>query len=96
MVTLDRTDWAERNDRVAVRLVASVERPSGARENCSVRDLSLEGCRLIGDYGVGDRISVEIEQLGKLRGQVRWSVLGSAGVRFEEQKHRSLPADAKG
>jgi hypothetical protein len=76
-------DWPERLPRQRVRLVARVEREHGPAQEAELTDLSLEGCCLTGWFLIGERVTVDFPPVGKLRGQVRWAVLGRAGVRFE-------------
>ena len=53
----------------------------------AIHDMSLEGCRLeCGDLTlqIGEWLDLEVAGLDGLRGQVRWSLLGSAGLQFQK------------
>ena len=78
---MDTLSNLKRRPRYAVRLTATI-RVSGARLFASVSDLSIDGCCLGTELPIGKWVTVELQRLGELRAQVRWSVNGRSGVRF--------------
>lgn len=72
----------ERGHRHRVRLDATVIREGGHTVPAVVTDLSLDGCCLIGMFQIGERVTVEIQRVGKLEADIRWSFMGRAGARF--------------
>lgn len=80
----------DRGLRHNVRLHASVTRCSGAEVSAVVTDLSLDGCCLIGQFQIGERLTVKIPKLGSLAAEVRWAFMGRAGARFVTQTKTKL------
>ena len=76
------TDHPDRRLRHAVQLEALVTRADGAVESTAVTDLSLDGCCVTGHFSIGEYVDLKIAPIGLLRGQIRWSFAGRAGVRF--------------
>ena len=76
------SEWPQRRPRHAVRLTAQIMRNDESCLEADVTNLSLEGCGIAGWYVIGERLTLDIPRIGKLRGQVRWAMLGRAGVRF--------------
>ena len=72
----------ERLQRHAVALDASVIRRDGSAMASIVRDLSLEGCCLTGDYRIGEFVEIQIPPIGNFQAQIRWALMGRAGARF--------------
>lgn len=72
----------QRRLRHLVALDATVVRASGSRAAVKVTNLSLEGCCLIGGFGIGERLTVELPRIGPLRAEIRWAFMGRAGARF--------------
>lgn len=72
----------ERGLRHSVRLDASVTRTGGADVTAVVTDLSLDGCCLMGQFQIGERLTVNIPKVGSLAAEVRWAFMGRAGARF--------------
>ncbi|MCW3798186.1 PilZ domain-containing protein [Sphingomonas sp. BN140010] len=79
---MDPTSILERRPRHAVRLTATVRVADGACLRAPVSDLSLNGCCLGIELPIGEGLELELPELEKLRGQVRWSVNGRSGIRF--------------
>lgn len=78
-------DHLDRRLRHAVQLDASVTRSGGDSFATTVTDLSVDGCCLTGDYAIGEWVDLDAEQVGSLHGQIRWAVMGRAGLRFAKQ-----------
>jgi hypothetical protein len=72
----------ERRQRHAVRLEAAVTRNDGSLVTSEVTDLSLDGCRLSGNFHAGELLRLKIPRIGEHSAEVRWSYLGRTGVRF--------------
>ena len=87
---MDQTDSStkpqdERLRRHSVTLDASVIRSDGAAEATIVRDLSIEGCCLTGDYRIGEHVEIQISPIGNFQAQIRWALMGRAGARFRRE-----------
>jgi hypothetical protein len=77
--------WIGRDERTEVLLGGRARRADGAEIDVIINDLSPEGCRLECNevsLEIGEWLDLEVAGLEGLRGQVRWSLLGSAGLRF--------------
>lgn len=77
--------WISRDDRVPTLVEGNARREDGTIVSVTMSDVSREGCRL--DYRgealrIGEWVDLEADGQSAMRGQVRWSLLGSAGVRF--------------
>lgn len=77
--------WISRDDRIPTLVEGSALREDGTLVRVTMSDLSRDGCRL--DYDgdtlqIGEWVNLEAEGHSAIRGQIRWSLLGSAGVRF--------------
>ena len=83
-------NFRERGLRHSVRLDASVMRGNGTEVGTIVTDLSLDGCCLIGTFGIGERVTVKIPKVGNLAAEIRWAFMGRAGARFVSQAKRTL------
>ena len=77
--------WIPRNDRDGVLLSGSATLPDGREIPISLTNLSRDGCRVQSDetLGVGEVIRINVEALEGVVGTIRWSLLGTAGVRFD-------------
>ena len=75
-----------RIDRREVRIPAVAIRPDGSRIDGSITDLSAEGCRMTLDdtLPIGEHITLETPYRDHQRAQVRWSLMGEAGLAFGE------------
>jgi hypothetical protein len=79
--------WIARDDRTPTLFEGSALREDGTTVPVTMSDVSRDGCRL--DFEgetlrIGEWVNLEAEGHGAMRGQVRWSLLGSAGVRFAQ------------
>lgn len=79
---MDTLHYKARPNRNAVDIDAVLTRANGGTQGVSVDDLSLDGCRVSGNYRIGDEVKLKLPRIGELRAQVRWSLLGRAGLRF--------------
>jgi Flp pilus assembly pilin Flp len=82
MVVDKSESWPERRQRHAVRLQASVTTSGGRSLLSDVTDLSLDGCRLTGQFKIGELLQLKIPRIGTHTAEVRWTYLGRSGVRF--------------
>ena len=80
----------ERGLRHSVRLDTSVTRGNGAEVTAVVTDLSLDGCCLVGQFQIGERLTVKIPKVGSLAAEVRWAFMGRAGARFLTETKRKM------
>ena len=73
-----------RTDRREVQIPAVAIRADGSRVQGSITDLSAEGCRLSSDetLPIGEHVLLEIPYRDQQRAQVRWSLMGEAGLAF--------------
>lgn len=73
-----------RTDRREVQIPAVAIRADGSRVQGSITDLSAEGCRLRSDetLPIGEHVMLEIPYRDSQRAQVRWSLMGDAGLAF--------------
>lgn len=79
--------WVGREERTEVRLDGRARRADGSMISVSIHDLSREGCRIeTADtlMEIGEWLDIEVAAIQNFRAQVRWSLLGSAGVQFHD------------
>lgn len=77
--------WIARDDRMPTLLEGNALREDGSVVAVTMSDLSRDGCRLDFDgetLRIGEWVNLEAAGHSVMRAQVRWSLLGSAGVRF--------------
>jgi hypothetical protein len=77
--------WIGRDARTTVMVEGFARRSDGAVFNVVVHDISREGCRIECSghtVEIGEWVQVEGPGLPPQLGQVRWALLGSAGLRF--------------
>ena len=76
--------WIGRKDRLPVSVDAVLHRADGSTCTVKLADMSDEGCRIEGKVhlAIGERLSIDIPKLGRLRAQIRWALMDSAGVKF--------------
>ena len=76
--------WISRDDRHTVEFDADVRLDDGRQVTARITDLSPEGCRLEADetLPIGAWVTLSVDGVGDFQGMIRWSLLGSAGVRL--------------
>jgi hypothetical protein len=76
--------WIGRKERHPVGLDAVVHRTDGSKMSVKLSDFSDHGCRIDQADGlaIGERISIEIARMGRVKAQVRWALADSAGAQF--------------
>ena len=79
---MNSDDWPNRGQRHRVQLEAELIQTDGSKSQTIVSDLSLDGCRIVGWFRIGDPVLLKLPRIGEVRGEVRWALNGSAGVRF--------------
>jgi len=77
--------WVDRKDRARSNVPATLHRRDGSSEPAFVTNLSDEGCRIesASRLEIGERLKIAIPRVGELAAQIRWTVNGSAGARFD-------------
>lgn len=79
--------WIGRDERTEVEIGGRARRSNASELDVVIHDMSPEGCRLEckdATLEIGEWVDLEVAGLDGLRGQVRWSLLGSAGLRFQK------------
>jgi hypothetical protein len=76
--------WVGRKDRQPVAIEAVIHRSDGTTAPVRLGNVSDQGCRIEGDWGlrIGERLSIDIPRMGEVNAQVRWALPDGAGVRF--------------
>jgi len=80
-----------RTDRREVQMPAVAIRADGHRVQGSITDLSAEGCRMRSEENlpIGEHVMLEIPYRDGQRAQVRWSLMGDAGLAFGATSNRA-------
>ena len=79
--------WVSREDRNAVVLEGVARLEDGTSMAVMLYDVSREGCRIEcrgTSLAIGEWLELEAPGCGHNRAQVRWALLGSAGLRFTD------------
>jgi hypothetical protein len=79
--------WIGRDERTQVQINALAQRSDESQLQVVVNDMSLDGCRIeCADttLEIGEWLELHVPGFEPVQGQVRWALLGSAGLRFEE------------
>jgi hypothetical protein len=79
--------WIARDERTNVLMPGTARRADGSMFDVIVHDISRGGCRLECEqacFEIGEWLEIEVAGLEPFPGQVRWALLGSAGVRFPD------------
>ncbi len=78
-----------REDRRMVAIPATVQRQSGALVHVEVVDLSEHGCRVRykKTLWIGEIVELRMSDRPPIRAQVRWSLLGNAGLKIFHDRH---------
>jgi hypothetical protein len=82
---MERTSERDgRKVRHPVEIEATVLHAGGGKTPVRLTNFSDEGCRIEGAEGfrVGERLQIALPRMGQVKAQVRWTGLGSVGVRF--------------
>jgi hypothetical protein len=76
--------WIARDDRTSVSLSGTAMLPDGRGIPVHVTDISEQGCQVSSDetLRIGDSIKLNTEKFGEVTATVRWSLFGTAGLRF--------------
>lgn len=76
--------WIARADREDVRLNGTALLADGRQIAVEITNLSRHGCSVLSEetIGIGEEVELSARPLGDIKGTVRWSLFGSAGVRF--------------
>lgn len=73
-----------RRPRRNVEFGAFAERPDGTESVLTLSNLSYDGCQLISaeNFRIGERVKLNLPQLGRIVAEIRWSVDRSSGALF--------------
>lgn len=76
--------WIKRNDRRTVEIATHAVLSDGSTVDVRVTNISYDGCRI--ETGrtlpIGEGLRLALPKLGEIEAQVRWSLLGEAGIQF--------------
>ena len=61
-------------------------RADGREFDSVVSDLSLDGCCITGRFAIAETLTVTLPRIGRLTGQVRWSIGNRSGLRFARRE----------
>ncbi len=77
--------WISRDDRDAVILRGTAVLSDSREVSVRLTNISREGCRVESGESlrIGERLHLRIEALDGIAAVVRWSLEGTAGLRFE-------------
>lgn len=76
--------WIGRKDRQTVAADAVVHSEDGTATPVRLTDISDEGCRIEADrdFLIGEQVQIAIPDIGRVKAQIRWALMGSAGAKF--------------
>jgi hypothetical protein len=76
--------WVGRKDRHPVEVEAVVHRTDGSKAKVRLTNFSDNGCRIEADrqFQIGERLQIAIPRMGRMKAQVRWALMDSAGAKF--------------
>ncbi len=76
--------WIARDDRTSVSLSGMALLPDGRGIAVHVTDISEHGCQVTSEetLRIGDAIKLTTDRFGEVPATVRWSLFGTAGLRF--------------
>ena len=77
-------EWMPRKERVPVTADAIVESADGSKAEAKISNMSERGCRIDTPkpFEIDERVRLEIERLGFIEADVRWTCVGGAGLEF--------------
>jgi hypothetical protein len=82
---MDSSPWPERRPRHHVELRANVIQSAGKVTPTIITNLSPEGCKIAGAFPIGEHVILEAVELGRMEGQIRWSLNDESGFRFAQR-----------
>lgn len=76
--------WVGRKDRHPAKVDAVIHCPDGSKADAKLTNFSDDGCRIEADrqFHIGERVQIAIPRMGRMKAQVRWAMMGSAGAKF--------------
>lgn len=79
--------WIGRKDRRTVVIDAIVHDADGEETPVKLTDVSDEGCRIESDrdFRIGEEVEIAIPTGGRVKAQIRWALMGSAGAKFLDE-----------
>lgn len=72
-----------RSDRSGKRLSGFARRSGFGVEPALFDNVSEQGCCIVGEFKIGECLVVTLPKVGTVGAQVRWSIGGRAGLRFD-------------
>jgi hypothetical protein len=77
--------WISGTERSEALLSGSLELSDGRQIAVSVTGITKEGCEVLSDetLRIGSHIILRVAPFDGFRAQVRWALVGTAGVRFD-------------
>jgi hypothetical protein len=72
-------------ERRVADLKGFVRLPDGTIAPAEFENVSPSGCCLRGDYRIGEILIATIPSIGTVEAQVRWSIGGRSGLRFQSK-----------
>lgn len=78
-----------RGPRRDVEFGAFAERPDGTEAVVTISNLSYDGCQLMSgeNFRTGERVKLNLPQLGHIVAEIRWSVDRNSGALFIVDEH---------
>jgi hypothetical protein len=89
-------DIKERAPRRDKKLEGFARRSGREVEPALFENVSDGGCRIVGNYKIGEWLVVMIPTLGTMQAQVRWSIGGRAGLQLEASQGAAGKGGAAG
>lgn len=72
-----------RSERREKRLMGFARRGESGVEPAIFENVSDEGCCIRGEFRIGECLVITLPKVGTVGAQVRWSLGGRAGLRFD-------------
>lgn len=81
-------------ERSPVAAWAIVQSADGMKAEAKISNMSDRGCRILTPkpFSIGEHVRLDIERLGYVEAEVRWTAVGAAGVQFLHRKLSPSPA----
>ena len=82
-------EFTPRKVRHPMAVTAHVFRPNGCQLAVTITEMSDNGCRIEGGetLPIGEAVRIAIPNMGQIHAQIRWSLGGAAGARFDHRAH---------
>jgi hypothetical protein len=80
--------YKARPDRTVVALKAVLTRLEGGTQDVAIENMSRDGCCVSGGFLIGEVVGLKVPGFGEFEAQIRWAMLGRAGLRFNRSVAR--------